>query len=49
MQALNLRRNQVVVRMLSDLERQGARPLDFSGFLDVMTAKMGERDKKKMF
>merc|ERR1719217_741420 len=47
MQALNLRRNQVVVRMLSDLERQGARPLDFDGFLDLMSAKMGERDSKE--
>merc|ERR1719160_1769100 len=47
MQALNLRRNQVVVRMLSDLERQGNKPLDFSGFLDLMTAKMGERDTKE--
>merc|ERR1719162_1099446 len=44
---LNLRRNQVVVRMLSDLERQGAKPLDFNGFLDLMTAKMGERDTKE--
>merc|ERR1719199_917394 len=47
MQALNLRRNQVVVRMLSDLERQGARPLDFNGFLDLMSAKMGERDTRE--
>merc|ERR1719253_148895 len=47
MQALNLRRNQVVVRMLSDLERQGAKPLDFNGFLDLMTAKMGERDTRE--
>merc|ERR1719384_370084 len=46
-QALNLRRNQVVHHMLSDLERQGARPLDFSGFLDLMTAKMGERDTRE--
>mmetsp|Transcript_120251 Transcript_120251/g.208754 ORF Transcript_120251/g.208754 Transcript_120251/m.208754 type:complete len:166 (+) Transcript_120251:50-547(+) len=45
--ALNLRRNQVVVHMLSDLERQGARPLDFNGFLDLMTAKMGERDTRE--
>eukprot|EP00929_Paragymnodinium_shiwhaense_P053634 TRINITY_DN26862_c0_g1_i1.p1 TRINITY_DN26862_c0_g1~~TRINITY_DN26862_c0_g1_i1.p1 ORF type:complete len:167 (-),score=43.21 TRINITY_DN26862_c0_g1_i1:118-618(-) len=44
--SLNLRRNQVVQHMLSDLERQGARPLDFSGFLDLMSAKMGERDSK---
>merc|ERR1740138_1837519 len=47
MQALNLRRNQVVMRMLSDLERQGAKPLDFNGFLDLMTAKMGERDSRE--
>merc|ERR1719502_1365928 len=47
MQALNLRRNQVVMRMLSDLERQGAKPLDFNGFLDLMTAKMGERDTRE--
>merc|ERR1719384_379247 len=45
-QALNLRRSQVVQHLLSDLERQGARPLDFPGFLDLMTAKMGERDSK---
>merc|ERR1740130_1527627 len=47
MQALNLRRNQVVMRMLSDLERQGAKPLDFVGFLDLMTAKMGERETQE--
>mmetsp|Transcript_91544 Transcript_91544/g.144668 ORF Transcript_91544/g.144668 Transcript_91544/m.144668 type:complete len:166 (+) Transcript_91544:102-599(+) len=46
-QSLNLRRNQVVMHMLSDLERQGARPLDFNGFLDLMTAKMGERDTRE--
>merc|ERR1712217_354893 len=46
-QTLGLRRNQVVQHMLSDLERQGARPLDFSGFLDLMTAKMGERDTRE--
>merc|ERR1711879_500476 len=45
-QALGLRRSQVVQHILSDLERQGARPLDFAGFLDLMTAKMGERDTK---
>merc|ERR1719473_2482921 len=47
MQALNLRRNQVVLRMVSDLERQGAKPLDFASFLDLMTAKMGERDTRE--
>jgi len=46
-QALGLRRNQVVQHMLSDLERQGAKPLDFAGFVDLMTAKMGERDTKE--
>jgi len=46
-QALNLRRNQVVQSMLSDLDRQGAKPLDFNGFLDLMTAKMGERDTRE--
>eukprot|EP00927_Polykrikos_kofoidii_P057386 TRINITY_DN51507_c0_g1_i1.p2 TRINITY_DN51507_c0_g1~~TRINITY_DN51507_c0_g1_i1.p2 ORF type:complete len:175 (-),score=35.93 TRINITY_DN51507_c0_g1_i1:29-553(-) len=46
-QALNLRRNQVVQHMLSDLDRQAARPLDFAGFLDLMSAKMGERDTKE--
>merc|ERR1719316_685823 len=45
--SLNLERNQVVQHMLSDLERQGARPLDFDGFLDLMSAKMGERDSKE--
>merc|ERR1719384_2703137 len=45
-QALGLRRSQVVQHLLSDLERQGARPLDFAGFLDLMTAKMGERDSR---
>mmetsp|Transcript_66983 Transcript_66983/g.187026 ORF Transcript_66983/g.187026 Transcript_66983/m.187026 type:complete len:168 (-) Transcript_66983:35-538(-) len=46
-QSLNLRRNQVVQHMLSDLERQGAKPLDFSGFVDLMSAKMGERDTRE--
>mmetsp|Transcript_4555 Transcript_4555/g.11028 ORF Transcript_4555/g.11028 Transcript_4555/m.11028 type:complete len:173 (-) Transcript_4555:681-1199(-) len=46
-QALGLRRNQVVQHMLNDLERQGAKPLDFAGFVDLMTAKMGERDTKE--
>eukprot|EP00928_Gymnodinium_smaydae_P063570 TRINITY_DN47110_c0_g1_i1.p1 TRINITY_DN47110_c0_g1~~TRINITY_DN47110_c0_g1_i1.p1 ORF type:complete len:183 (+),score=52.49 TRINITY_DN47110_c0_g1_i1:42-551(+) len=47
LQSLGLRRNQVVQNMLSDLERQGARPLDFAGFLDLMSAKMGERDTRE--
>eukprot|EP00971_Amphidinium_carterae_P047691 939354-Amphidinium_carterae.1 len=46
-QALRLRRNQVVMQMLSDLERQGARPLDFAGFVDLMSAKMGEQDTRE--
>eukprot|EP00746_Dinoflagellata_sp_MGD_P024073 gnl/MRDRNA2_/MRDRNA2_156470_c0_seq1.p1 gnl/MRDRNA2_/MRDRNA2_156470_c0~~gnl/MRDRNA2_/MRDRNA2_156470_c0_seq1.p1 ORF type:complete len:166 (+),score=40.71 gnl/MRDRNA2_/MRDRNA2_156470_c0_seq1:95-592(+) len=45
--SLGLERNQVVQHMASDLERQGARPLDFDGFLDLMSAKMGERDSKE--
>mmetsp|Transcript_84182 Transcript_84182/g.184842 ORF Transcript_84182/g.184842 Transcript_84182/m.184842 type:complete len:170 (+) Transcript_84182:295-804(+) len=44
---LGLRRNQVVQHMLHDLERQGAKPLDFGGFVDLMTAKMGERDTRE--
>mmetsp|Transcript_53403 Transcript_53403/g.155696 ORF Transcript_53403/g.155696 Transcript_53403/m.155696 type:complete len:167 (-) Transcript_53403:77-577(-) len=47
MQALNLRRNQVVLHILSDLERQGAQPLDFGRFVDLMSAKMGERDTRE--
>merc|ERR1711879_826871 len=47
MGSLNLRKNQVVQHMMSDLDRQGARPLDFNGFLDLMTAKMGERDTRE--
>merc|ERR1712232_1396837 len=47
LQALNLRRNQVVLNMLSDLDRHAARPLDFNGFLDLMSAKMGERDTRE--
>merc|ERR1711933_158369 len=47
MRALNLRQNHVVQTMIGDLERQGARPLDFAGFLDLMTAKMGERDSRE--
>eukprot|EP00933_Yihiella_yeosuensis_P075568 TRINITY_DN85000_c0_g1_i1.p1 TRINITY_DN85000_c0_g1~~TRINITY_DN85000_c0_g1_i1.p1 ORF type:complete len:172 (-),score=39.18 TRINITY_DN85000_c0_g1_i1:171-686(-) len=46
-QSLNLRRNQVVHGIVHDLERQGAKPLDFGGFLDLMTAKMGERDSRE--
>ncbi|CAE7703714.1 Icl1d [Symbiodinium sp. CCMP2592] len=46
-QSLNLRRNQVVHHILNDLERQGGKPLDFGAFLDLMTAKMGERDTKE--
>ena len=46
-QSLNLRGNQVVQHMLNDLERQGAYPLDFDGFLDLMIAKMGERDTRE--
>ncbi|CAJ1331400.1 unnamed protein product [Effrenium voratum] len=46
-QSLNLRRNQVVHQILSDLERLGAKPLDFGAFLDIMTAKMGERDTRE--
>ncbi|CAK9109694.1 unnamed protein product [Durusdinium trenchii] len=46
-QSLNLRRNQVVHHLLNDLERFGSKPLDFKGFLDIMTAKMGERDTKE--
>eukprot|EP00931_Biecheleriopsis_adriatica_P108769 TRINITY_DN83064_c0_g1_i1.p1 TRINITY_DN83064_c0_g1~~TRINITY_DN83064_c0_g1_i1.p1 ORF type:complete len:189 (+),score=42.99 TRINITY_DN83064_c0_g1_i1:67-567(+) len=47
MQSLNLRRNQVVHHILNDLDRQGAKPLDFGAFLDLMTAKMGERDTRE--
>jgi len=46
-QSLNLRRNQVVRHILNDLERFGAKPIDFKAFLDIMTAKMGERDTKE--
>mmetsp|Transcript_7052 Transcript_7052/g.17501 ORF Transcript_7052/g.17501 Transcript_7052/m.17501 type:complete len:148 (+) Transcript_7052:2-445(+) len=46
-QALSLGRNQVVQHLLTDLERQGAKPLDFAGFVDLMTAKMGERDTRE--
>merc|ERR1719353_1873163 len=34
-QALNLKRNTVVISMLNEIERQGAKPLDFDGFLDL--------------
>ncbi|CAE7773425.1 Icl1d [Symbiodinium pilosum] len=45
-QSLNLRRNQVVHHLLNDLERMDGKHLDFGAFLDLMTAKMGERDTK---
>ena len=48
-QSLNLRRNQVVRHILNDLERFGAKPIGFKTFLDIMTAKMGERDTKEDF
>merc|ERR1712150_129374 len=35
-----------VQQMLGELDRQGAQPLDFGQFLDLMTAKMGERDTR---
>eukprot|EP00438_Fugacium_kawagutii_P003030 Skav229433 [mRNA] locus=scaffold397:37422:47700:- [translate_table: standard] len=38
---------QVVRHILNDLERFGAKPIDFKAFLDIMTAKMGERDTKE--
>lgn len=37
----------VVRHILNDLERFGAKPIDFKAFLDIMTAKMGERDTKE--
>ena len=37
----------MVHHLLNDLERFGSKPLDFKGFLDIMTAKMGERDTKE--
>ena len=40
-------RHQVVRHILNDLERFGAKPIDFKAFLDIMTAKMGERDTKE--
>ena len=40
-------RQQVVRHILNDLERFGAKPIDFKAFLDIMTAKMGERDTKE--
>merc|ERR1712014_372957 len=47
LQALNLKRNQVVLTVLNDLDRLGNRPLDFDTFLDLMSAKMGERDTRE--
>lgn len=37
----------MVRHILNDLERFGAKPIDFKAFLDIMTAKMGERDTKE--
>lgn len=45
-QALNLRRNQAVHRILTDLERRGTQTVDFGVFLDLMTARVGERDSR---
>ena len=44
---LGIHLEQVVRHILNDLERFGAKPIDFKAFLDIMTAKMGERDTKE--